>query len=745
MHPNMIVHPYRKDLNNADLSNYKDPTGKKLFVEFIKVVESNDEDYVDYMWQWKDDSTRIVPKLSFVKGFKKWGWVVGTGIYIEDVNEEISSLTNHLFYISLGILLILGFNLFLISKQSLLIEGKRYAAEMGLRDSRTKYKALVEASTDGLVMMLDGYYIYSNQALLKMLGYSDEDDTPIDLNNILCNSEGDQLSGSEYFKKLALESKPIDQIAAQLQKKDGHIIDVILYTSKISLGQKFGYTILIKDISTNKKIEEELDLNKEKYLTLANSIKIGVFRSNFDSRGKIIEANLSAAQILGYSMQEELYSLNLLDLFHNRADIKGFTKKLIDEGSLKNSIIQIKTKGGATSIVSISAVLVRGTRDEPIYFDGTIEDISDKIKLEEKRDNLIVELQTSLRFLNQPISHFLYHLVTANMNMPIHDVAKIMTREKFSAALIKTDTDEFVGIITDHDLRRRVVSENYNLEKPIFEVMSSPLITIPSTALVFEAFLMMNEAATRHLAVKNQENKIIGIISSEELIAVQKNSTIYLLREIENAASVEELIAAHDKVPMQVKVFIDSGEKSQIISHLITSIFEAITNKLISFAIDDIGDPPVEFAFIALGSVGREEQTLTSDQDNAIIYTDVPDELEENTHVYFHKLGTKVCDWLNDCGYVYCTGEAMAKNPKWCQSISKWKEYFHTWITNSDQQDLIDLSIFFDFRCIYGNSDLAAELININYQRPVISECRKIEPHDSARLFDNYFNGKISR
>ena len=88
------MHPYRKDLNNADLSNYKDPTGKKLFVEFIKVVESNGEDYVDYMWQWKDDSTKIVPKLSFVKGFKKWGWVVGTGIYIEDVNDEISSLTN---------------------------------------------------------------------------------------------------------------------------------------------------------------------------------------------------------------------------------------------------------------------------------------------------------------------------------------------------------------------------------------------------------------------------------------------------------------------------------------------------------------------------------------------------------------------------------------------------------------------------------------------------------------------------
>ena len=109
-------------------------------------------------------------------------------------------------------------------------------------------------------------------------------------------------------------------------------------------------------------------------------------------------------------------------------------------------------------------------------------------------------------------------------------------------------------------------------------------------------------------------------------------------------------------------------------------------------------------------SVGRTEQTLISDQDNAIIYEDVAPELEKSVHSYFHKFGVIVCDWLNDCGYVYCPGEAMAKNPKWCQPISKWKEYFHTWITNSDQQDLIDLSIFFDFRCIYGESELTNQL-----------------------------------
>ncbi len=710
MHPNMIMHPYRKELNNTDLSEYKDPAGKKLFVEFVRVVEKNGEDYVDYMWQWKDDSTKIVPKLSFVKGFDNWGWVVGTGIYIEDVNEEISSLTNNLVYVSLGILLVLGFSLFFISKQSLHIENKRYMAEMGLRESEAKYRALVEASTDGLVMMIDGHFVYSNQALLNMLDYGDENYSEIDLNALLCKNEKEVTSGCEYFRSLISGKQTVDQYPAQLKRKDGGIIDVILYTSEISFGQKQGYTIIVKDISTHKQVEEELDFNREKYLTLANNLKIGVFRASFISSGKIIEANSSAAEILGYKSFADLRTLNLLDLFHNKADRKNFLKQLVDENAVKNSVVQMKTKDGSISMVSISAVLVRDIQGKPDYFDGTIDDITHKIKLEKERDNLILELQTSLRFLYQPISLFVRHLVTCNMNLPIHRVAKLMTNEKFSAALIQTEDDKPVGIITDHDLRKRVVSENYDLNKPIFEVMSSPLITIPASSLVFEAFIMMNETATRHLAVVNQNQKIFGIISSEELITVHRHSTSYLLKEIENAKSVEEIIVAHDRLPVVVKALVDSGARSQIISHIITSIFEEITRKLMSFAIDELGQPPVEFAFLALGSAGREEQTLISDQDNAIVYSDVSAGDEKEVHQYFHALGTKICDWLNDCGYVYCEGDAMAKNPKWCQPLSVWKKYFHSWITNSDQQDLIDLSIFFDFRTIYGENKFADQL-----------------------------------
>ena len=104
MHPRMIIHPYRSDLDNTDLSDYKDPSGKKLFVEMVDVVRRDGAGYVEYQWQWQDDTTRIVPKISYVKGFAPWGWIIGTGIYIEDVRLEIARITSSIIQISLVIL-----------------------------------------------------------------------------------------------------------------------------------------------------------------------------------------------------------------------------------------------------------------------------------------------------------------------------------------------------------------------------------------------------------------------------------------------------------------------------------------------------------------------------------------------------------------------------------------------------------------------------------------------------------------
>ena len=177
MYPKMIMHPYRTDLIGIDLSDYKDiknKSGKKLFVEFVRIVEENNEGYLKYLWQWKDDTSQIVPKLSYVRGIPHWNWIIGTGIYINDVEEEINRLTNKLLLVFGSISLVLIFILVNVILQSRRIEHNRLRAETGLREAKDRYRALVVASNEGFILEVTGKSIYSNLTLQRMLGYSEE-------------------------------------------------------------------------------------------------------------------------------------------------------------------------------------------------------------------------------------------------------------------------------------------------------------------------------------------------------------------------------------------------------------------------------------------------------------------------------------------------------------------------------------------------------------------------------------------
>lgn len=190
-----------------------------------------------------------------------------------------------------------------------------------------------------------------------------------------------------------------------------------------------------------------------------------------------------------------------------------------------------------------------------------------------------------------------------------------------------------------------------------------------------------------------------------------------LIREINQASRVEEIIGKHSQLPRLIHSMLTGGTKIRTITWLITALSDAILNKLLAFATAELGVSPVPFAFITMGSEGRKEQTLKTDQDNAIIFKD-PDNGQtiENLQSHFLELGEKVCTWLDQSGFDFCQGGIMAKNPKWCQPLSIWKEYFSSWIHAASPEDLLHTSIFFDFRFAYGDrqltEDLTAHLFN---------------------------------
>jgi CBS domain-containing protein len=296
------------------------------------------------------------------------------------------------------------------------------------------------------------------------------------------------------------------------------------------------------------------------------------------------------------------------------------------------------------------------------------------------------------------------------MTLSIRDAASLMTQHKCSSILLKSSDGKYVGIVTDNDLRRRVIAKGVDTQRPVSDVMSSPLQTTSSNSQVFETLMIMMQDDVKHLGVRDADDAIVGIISNRDLLLAQGQSPFFLIRELNAASSLDEIVEKNSKLTQMVQSLINTGAKAKNITKFITSVSEVVLNKLISFALESLGPPPARFVFMILGSEGRKEQTLKTDQDNAIVFEDVPEERLPEVNAYFLKFGEKVCTDQDKAGYAFCTGGIMAKNPKWCQPLSVWKDYFSTWIYTAEAEDLLQSSIFFDFRGGYGDMTLIDSL-----------------------------------
>jgi CBS domain-containing protein len=185
---------------------------------------------------------------------------------------------------------------------------------------------------------------------------------------------------------------------------------------------------------------------------------------------------------------------------------------------------------------------------------------------------------------------------------------------------------------------------------------------------------------------------------------------LFIIREIIQAKFINQIVQVRQQVPRLIETLINTGTKAHNMTGLLTAISDTILEKIIGFALDEFGPPPVRFVFMILGSEGRKEQTLKTDQDNAVIFEDVPSDSLKKVTRYFLKFSERVCNWLDEAGYALCKGGIMAKNANWCQPLSTWKSYFRRWIHTAEPEALLQASIFFDFRSGYGEAELITEL-----------------------------------
>ncbi|WP_051305573.1 DUF294 nucleotidyltransferase-like domain-containing protein [Desulfogranum mediterraneum] len=708
--PRMLMHPYRSDLIGKDLNSYTDQEGRRLFVDFVRIAKASGDGYVQYFWESKDEPARLVPKLSYVKNFEPWGWIIGTGIYLDDVRLEIRSLTNRLLGSSLAITLVIASLLFVITRESMKIEARRQENEARLREAGEKYKTLVEASTEGVMMIIDQQIIYANKILERISGYSEREIIDLGLADLIVPGPLPGPGISRVSEILSLREQ--GQLEVLIRHKCGTTFDALLSVSPIEMGGRQGVILIIKDISTQKQIDKELGSRQEKFEHLTDNIAIGVFRTTFGDQEVLVEANPAAARIFGMASREELFSLTLKQLFTDPAKYQLFVQTLRTEGRVSDMILDHSQPGGARLTLSLTGVVVCNESGRQAYCDGLVEDITERYRREQEREGLLSELQASLLFQNEPIHRA--HAVAipcCQLDTSIELAARFMVHAGSSAILVQADGQrEPIGILTDNDIRERVVAAGLPSSAAVSTIMSAPLIGISADALVFEGIVKMLENRVDHLLVRDATGAYYRVISAKNLLKNQQYILTKLISDIERIESPLQLAELRDRLPRLVQRLFDSAPDARNLTRIISAVAEAIMRKCLLLAVDQLGQPPCRFAFMALGSVGREEQTLVTDQDNALIYEDVDSASADSTADYFHAMGELVCTWLDQAGYALCKGEVMAKNPKWCQPVSVWEEYFRTWVSAMEPADLLDTKIFFDFRWVYGDQELVDNL-----------------------------------
>ncbi|OQA79349.1 MAG: Methyl-accepting chemotaxis protein 4 [bacterium ADurb.Bin243] len=583
--PVMVIHPYRTDLNGQNLSEFKDPRGKRLFVEMTELVKRGGAGYVDYMWQRKDDAALIVPKLSYVKGFAPWGWIIGTGVYLDDVETEIKNLRRNIVLVSLVIIISAAFILFYLLIEHFRAEYGRVKTEAALRASEEKYRTLVESAGEGIIMAISGERLFANQNILQRLGYEAEEFSKLAVDDVIVATEEEISSGGPYYKKLINGEAAPKRYASRLKTRDGAEIGVMLSIAGIDVQNKSGFIAIATDISRSRM----KDIVQEKVINDLQS------------------AFMNFSQPVGAICEKEPISFPLSE----------------------------------SCVAAVKKMRECGRR----------------------------------------------------------------------SAVVKSADGSIAGILSYEDIFDEKFVELFVKGKPISEFKSlAPPAAVSSSTMAFEAARVLEKNSFRPLLITFPDGAMAGILEKDRLLMVQNYSPAVFLREIATASSPGDVHKISRRLAELVRILVLNGVKAFNVNHFITQSADSILERLISFALEKMGKPPAPFVFLVMGSEGRFEQTLKTDQDNAILYQDVPAEERAAADEYFSGLGKLVCGWLEEAGYSNCAGGIMAKNPKWCQPMSVWKNYFAEWITKAGAEELLKTKIFFDFRGAWGETKFADEL-----------------------------------
>lgn len=446
------------------------------------------------------------------------------------------------------------------------------------------------------------------------------------------------------------------------------------------------------------------ELPDEELERLAAVVEVGYFKSG----SQILEYN-QRVQDLHVVRSGAVEVLTRTGELHNRLSEGGFFG---EGGLLRNGRVRYPVVTLEDSLI----YFIPGKEFNRLY--DEYEEFADAVEIEdrERLKRTVSRTRKASDLMTATIESLVSREpVTIGRDCTVREAAELMTNESVSSLLIHgTDEALPVGIITDKDLRRRVLAVGLSDQTRVAEIMSEDLVFVEHGQRIFEAMLIMLRRKVRHLPVLKKK-KTIGVLSLSDLVHYESKSSLFVVSSIFKQNTVEDLASLVDDVRGSYIRLVDEDANSRMIGSAMAVIGRSFKQRLLELAEEKLGPAPVPYCFLALGSMARGEQLIVTDQDNALVLSDrfIPEKHDE----YFRQLAQFVSDGLDACGYPYCSGNIMATNLQWRQPLAKWKEYFSDWIDNPCPENLLRSSIFFDLEGVWGRTDYADVLNDLIRKR----------------------------
>lgn len=297
--------------------------------------------------------------------------------------------------------------------------------------------------------------------------------------------------------------------------------------------------------------------------------------------------------------------------------------------------------------------------------------------------------------------------ITARPSDSIQFGAQLMQQHSVSSLLIMDDESQYLaGIVTDRDLRNRVVAQGLDHQQALANIMTSHPTTITDDRHLFSAMQLMLQHNIHHLPVVNQQGQVQGMVTSTDLLRFSRSDPVQWLSQLNRCQNDEELLVFARQLPHALAQFAKQVADTGLLGQVLSAYSDALTRKLIRFYYQRAGEPPCRYVWLLFGSQAREDQTLHSDQDNGLLFEDLADPIRhQQASQYFLAMAEYVCNMLDQCGIQRCPGNIMASNPEYCLPLRDWQKRFSRWLTTPTPEALLNCKIFFDLR--YGEGDAA--------------------------------------